>query len=263
MLSYSMNDNRMTLELFFRQLHTEMTERPFLKQNPVFVRFKEGTLTPQMLAESIRQYVCFTEEIVKMLKGAAQHLPKTNPIHQELERNWEQESGSATGGIPHVDLLKHGLKRDLSIDADHVHASRATKRFLSTVHEGMKENTWFALGQAYALEASAVPELAILVGPALNAYASLIQKSPLIHKIALTEKGTHVLPKIATSEQAFAMSMSDWFALHIADFEVSHRDYLRERVQAYLQTDDEQDEFAKGFRHVLNAMDDWWEGLSL
>lgn len=252
----------MTLELFFRQLHTEMTERPFLKKNPVFQRVNDGTMIPKAFAESIRQYVCFPEEIVKMLKGAAQHFSEDHPIHQELKRNWGQENGSATGGIPHVDILKHGLMRDLSIHAYHVHASQATQRFLSTVHEGMNESSWFAVGQAYALEASAVPELAIIVGPALNAYAALTQKLQPIHKVALAEKGTYALPKITTSEQAYAMSMSDWFALHIVDFEVSHRDFLRGHALAFLIGDDEQSEFARGFRQVLDAMDAWWDGLS-
>ena len=252
----------MILELFFRQLHTEMTERPFLKENPVLKQAKQYRQNPEALAEGIRQYVRFPEEIVKMLKGAAEHFPDTHPIYQELKRNWGQENGSATGSIPHVEILKHGLKRDLSIDADSVQGSQETERFLSTVHNGMKENPWFALGQAYALEASAVPELAIIVGPALNTYAALTDKVQPINKVALVEKGVYALPTITNADQAYAMNMSDWFALHIIDFEVGHRDYLRERASASLKSDEEQAEFARGFRHVLDAMDRWWIGLS-
>ncbi len=252
----------MTTDLLFQQLHAEMTQRSFIKENPILKQANESTVSPQSLAEVIRQYVRFPEEIVNMLKGAAKHFPETHPIHQELKRNWGQENGSATGGIPHVEILKHGLKRDLSIDADTVGGSRETERFITTVLNGMEENQWFALGQAYALEASAVPELAIVVGPALNAYASLTDQVQPIRKVALRENGIYTLPAITNADQAYAMNMSDWFALHIIDFEVKHRDYLRERASASMKSDEEQVEFARGFRHVLDAMDLWWFGLS-
>ena len=248
--------------LLFQQLHNEMTERPFLKANPVLNQTKNGLISPEGLAEAIRQYVRFPEEIVKMLKGAAKHFEASSPVYQELERNWGQENGSVTGGVPHVQILKHGLKRDLAINADTVRGSMATEQFISTVLEGMEVNPWFALGQAYALEASAVPELAIIVGPALNVYADLTQKSQPIKKIALVEKGNFTLPVIETKEQAYAMDMSAWFALHIVDFEVGHRDFLREKASLVLTGDEEQAEFARGFRHVLDAMDKWWTGLS-
>jgi len=252
----------MTNSLLFHQLHNEMTERPFLKDNPVIKQTKKGMLNSDGLAEAIRQYVRFPEKIVKMLQGAALHFAKDHPVSVELERNWNQENGSATGGVPHVQILKAGLKRDLSIDADDVQASKATERFISTVLSGMKESSLFALGQAYALEASAVPELAILIGPALNAYADMVGKTQPIKKIALDENGSYVLPKIETEAQAYAMTMSDWFALHIVDFEVGHRDYLREKAILVLTGDTEQAEFARGYRNVLDAMDEWWMGLS-
>lgn len=225
-------------------------------------KVRAKTLESNQLAEVIRQYVRFPEVIVSMLQGAASHFPVEHLVHQELKRNWGQESGSETGGVAHVQILKHGLKRDLDLNADAVVGSAATERFLSTVLGGMKENAWFALGQAYALESSAIPELAILVGPAINAYADITGKAQPIKKVALAEDGGFALPKIRTAEEAYAMDMSSWFALHIVDFEVSHRDFLREKAEAVLDTEPIQEEFARGFRHVLDAMDVWWMGLS-
>lgn len=252
----------MTIDLLFRQLNIEMTERPFLKDNPVLEQVADNKITKNHLAWVLRQYICFPEVIVDMLKGAAAHLPAHDSIHQELQRNWGQENGSATGGVPHVKILKHNLKRDLSIIADHVEASKATQSFLSTVLNGMKESKWFALGQAYALEATAVPELAILVGPAINTYADLAGTTRPISKTALVEKGKYTLPNISSQKDAYQMNMGDWFALHIIDFEVGHRDFLREKISLTLQNDADQAEFARGFRHVLDAMDRWWMGLS-
>lgn len=252
----------MSLELFFEQLNKEMTERPFLRKNPVLERVKNGKMSSGDLSEVIRQYVRFPEEIVQMLQGAAGHFPKNHPIYQELERNWGQESGSETGGIPHVEILKHRLEKDLSIDASRVDGSSATEQFLDTVHQGMKRDAWFALGQVYALEASAVPELAVLIGPAINAYASQVGKTQPIEKVALDEEGSFILPKITTPEEADAMGMSEWFALHIIDFEVGHRDFLREKASTVLTDDVYCQAFAEGFRNVLSAMDAWWFGLS-
>lgn len=253
----------MTNDLLFRQLNTEMTDRPFLKDNPVLKQALNRSMNKEHFQEVLRQYVCFPEVIVQMLKGAAIHFPSQHPIHQELERNWGQENGSATGGVPHVKILKHNLKRDLLINADHIKGSPATEEFLTSVLDGMKESQRFALGQAYALEASAVPELAILVGPAINTYADLIGKSQPIRKTALVEKGEYPLSAIHSEKEAYEMDMSDWFALHIIDFEVGHRDFLREKIISDLKEDADQEEFARGFRHVLDAMDRWWLGLSL
>lgn len=246
----------MTNNLLFQQLHAELTDRPFLKQNPVFGQ-------SDRLGEVLQQYVRFPEEIVNMLKGAAAHFPADHPIHQELERNWGQENGSATGGVPHVEILKHALKRDLSLNADDMIGSSATEEFISTVLDGMKQSAWFAVGQAYALEASAVPELAILVGPAINACAKQTGVAEPINQKALLEKNANYSPpNLRTREEAYAMSMSDWFALHIIDFEVGHRDFLREKISIALTDDTDQEEFARGFRCVLDAMDRWWLRLS-
>ncbi len=57
--------------------------------------------------------------------------------------------------------------------------------------------------------------------------------------------------------------MSDWFALHILDFEVGHRDLLQNAIQISLKEEADIAEFAAGFNSVLNAMDDWWKGMHL
>lgn len=253
----------MSSNLLFKQLHAEMTDRPFLKNNPVLTQVKSGALGAKNLAEAVCQYVRFPEEIVKMLQGAAAHFPVMSPVHQELQRNWGQENGSATGGIPHVEILKHALQRDLAIDASRVNGAGSTERFIASVLDGMRTGSpWFALGQAYALESSAVPELAIIVGPGINLCADLIGKPRPIKALALNEQGSFILPTIHTAEEAFAMDMSSWFALHIIDFEVGHRDNLREVAAAELTTHERQTEFANGFRRVLDAMDEWWNELA-
>lgn len=253
----------MTLHPVFRSLNEEMLSREFLARNPLLSRVSTSESIPE-LAQAIRQYVRLPEEIVTYLKAAAAWFPTGHPIQRELERNWGQEQGSVTGGIPHVEILKFGLKRDLKIDAEHVSSNAATRRFLETISQGMMRSRWFAVGQAFALEATAVPELAFLVGPALNLYAKQTAQPEPIEKTALRMgKVLRRLPTIKTPEEAFALTMTDWFALHILDFEVGHRDLLQEAILPSLQDESDVAEFRAGFCHVLDAMDLWWQEIHL
>jgi hypothetical protein len=126
----------------------------------------------------------------------------------------------------------------------------------------MQQNPWFALGQAYALEASAVPELAILVGPAINAYARLIGREEPIQKKALLQDGCYPLAEIHSKDDAFNMDLSTWFAMHIMDFEVGHRDLLQSQAKKAFLHGGDMNEFKRGFDHVLNRMDAWWEAFA-
>ncbi len=241
----------------------ELTRHPFLACNPVMERVKGGSLSADKLRDVIRQYVRLPEEIVGFLQMTASHFSSESGVFQELTRNWKQEKGSSTGGVPHVDILKYLLKRDVDIEADHVTGSLATEQFITTVREGMKRNAWLALGQAYALEASALPELAVLVGPVLNAYARMIGVAEPIKKIALKENGTYDFPRVNSPEDALGMSMSDWFAMHIIDFEVGHRDFLGEEARKALLAGGNSEMFRQGYTSVLDAMDTWWASLAV
>lgn len=54
--------------------------------------------------------------------------------------------------------------------------------------------------------------------------------------------------------------MSDWFALHILDFEVGHRDLFQQVILETEMNESAQEEFVQGFRALLSAMGLWWEG---
>ncbi len=190
----------MTLAKSFRSLNEDMLSRAFLLNNPLFLHVSQMGSTLE-LVQAIRQYVRLPEEIISYLQAAAAWFPTDHPIHKELERNWGQEAGSVTAGIPHVELLKTKLQTDLGIDARRVVSNEVTKKFLETTKEGMKHHPWFAVGQAYALEATAVPELTMLVGPALNLYAKLTNQVQPIQSAVLQPGGSgKILPLCKTKE---------------------------------------------------------------
>lgn len=260
----SFEKSDMTLQTLFQQLNTEMCSRQFFTENPLIKRIQTDTSVQatHALKQAICQYVRLPEEIVSYLQAAAAWFPKNHPIYCELERNWNQEEGSATGGVAHVQILKYRIQQDLHIDASQVKSNSSTHQFLKSLETGMRRNRWFAIGQAYALEATAVPELAILVGPAINAYAQRTHKMEVIDTNALHSQRLNVLPsKIDTRDQAYTLTMTDWFALHVLDFEVGHRDFLQEKISLSLTTAEDIDQFRLGFTHVLDAMDLWWNGI--
>lgn len=252
----------MSYDQLFSTLHTNMMEQAFLVNNPVLEVARQPGIDVTMIAAAILQYVHLPEEIVGFLQTAASHFPINHQLFKELERNWQQEQGSETGSVPHVEILKHLLKQDLAIDTSNIQSSPATKAFFATIEEGMKQYPWFAIGQAYALEATAVPELAILVGPVLNTYATLIKRSPPVDLTALRRGPTDRLLHPKNQQEAFQMTMNDWLRLHVLDFEVGHRDLLRVAIQESTPSLEEQRLFVAGFNQVLQAMNDWWKGLS-
>jgi hypothetical protein len=168
----------------------------------------------------------------------------------------------ASGKVPHVDILKFALGRDLKVDVEDMGASPCTDDFLAFLAKGAQRERNFALGVVHALEATAVPELSLLVGPAINAYATMDGLTKPIDQEALGEEGSYPLPTIRSESEAMTMTMSAWMALHTKDFEVSHRDNLRAEAEAFLQTSGDFTQFRAGFIATLEAMDAWWSGLA-
>lgn len=244
----------------FRDLHAKLMSHEFIRANPLITQI-HPSLTD--VERALCQYVRLPEEIVSYLETAANWFPQDHPVRQELTRNAGQESGSETAGVPHVTILKLRLQKDLAIDASSVQSNAATSRLLRTVSDGMKRSAWFAVGQAYALEASAIPELVQLVAPAINLCARLKSAPPLIELASLTHARSEVLfPTLSTREDALNLSMTQWFAMHTLDFEVGHRDLLQEAIRASL-SDESVAEFTAGFSSVLCVMDLWWRGIHL
>ncbi len=201
--------------------------------------------------------------IISLLRSASEKFSPESGVRQELERNIDQEGGNGTGGVAHVDLLKNAFKRYLEVNADVLIGSEETETFITAVREGMNQSPSYALGQAFALEATAIPELARIVGPAINAAARLSGKEEPIVGAALSEtEGDYPIPVIHDEREALTMPLSDWFAMHIRDFEVGHRDFLQTEAEKYFAEEGDIQAFRSGFTHVLDEMDTWWNALA-
>jgi hypothetical protein len=55
--------------------------------------------------------------------------------------------------------------------------------------------------------------------------------------------------------------ITSFFKVHMDDIEVAHEARLQELCRRYIQDPDAVRNFKKGFKRVLDIMDNWWENL--
>jgi hypothetical protein len=161
---------------------------------------------------------------------------------KELRDNVFEELGGGCGDIahefgPHYSILRKELHNVFDIDIHVVTASGATERFLSTIKSIVQAEPIIATGGVFALEASAVPELGIVM--------------KLVSHLAQL-KGT-----------ALTTNLSNFFKFHVNDIEVGHRDRLMQLIENQIADVDNFNKFVQGYDQLLGAMDQWWADLFL
>ena len=221
------------------------------KLNPVSVNLP--TTTPDQLIHIIQQYTLFPKQIVSFLRIAQEAAAKHNwqEIQDELQRNIGEEQGSQTEGIPHYDMLVKGISEELGPDLGYapmadlenrlrfLDASPTMDMFLNRMPEIVgNTDPAYAIGAAYALESSAVPEL-VIVRSAVEKAISIITCSPMVRSGYLGK----------------------FFDAHLKIWEPGHEEGLRRTSEAYITTSESQIGFEKGFRDTMKAMDSMWIGL--
>ncbi|MBY0356450.1 MAG: DUF3865 domain-containing protein [Candidatus Obscuribacterales bacterium] len=224
--------------------------------NPVIQKCIAKTVSAAHLEKVLVQYCFLPEQIVELLELACNRVSEWKYIKVELERNIAEELGSRTNDVSHYDILLQTLKSDAGLDNSNSIALAATNIFLDSIKKCMKENSpAYALGCAYGLEASAVPELS-MVATIINNYAYLQgANQPLIdlanHKSVAKSAGT-------------TYNLNQFFAVHLADFEVGHKNGLGEAISLQLELNEiNLQELEAGFEHVLTEMDSWWNALAV
>ena len=155
----------------------------------------------------------------------------------ELRENVFEELGGGCGDIasefgPHYSILRRELQNVFDFDIHSVVSSKATAKFLDTVRNIVQSEPLIAAGGVFALEASAVPELGIVM-KMVNHLADLKDK-PL------------------------TKNLQNFFQFHVDDIEVGHRDRLIQLIENHLADTSNFNKFVDGYDKLLNAMDIWW-----
>ncbi len=223
--------------------------------NPVLLGIERGSLTMTDVEGILGQYCYLPAMIVELLSVAKNRFAGFNHLESELSLNIQEESGSRTGGVSHYAILRNGLFKELGF-AEPRRISAPTAEFLIALEDSLKESTpSFVLGNVYGLENSAVPELSV-VATIINAYAKLKGSECCLPNSFKTAKQ---LKKIKLNEPNLAM----FFAMHILDFEVGHKNRL---ALATIKQSESMalnvSEFKDGFEFVLDHMDSWWNQLA-
>jgi len=222
-------------------------------ENPVLAGAQSRSLGVDEIEAVLSQYSLLPARISTFLTLGAQRLACWSAVRKELERNLGEEEGNGTGGVPHYQILCDALRVELGLDVRDVRPSRSTRHFLNDLVQSIGSTSpAFAAGVLYALEDSAVPELSV-VAKIINTYSA--------RKGAATRVRLARRPK-PCEFVAGRITLSDFFAMHIHDFEIGHRDFLAEAVSAYLEEPTARAEFRAGFEHLMDAMETWWADLA-
>lgn len=206
-------------------------------KNIVFVQRNE--MEQEQLLYIVEQYAQFPRNIVSILVTAAYNFGYHGwaDLVVELRQNVFEELGGNSGEIanefgPHYSILRKEIENVFSIDIHASKPSKATTAFLTKVKSIVDSDPLVAAGGVFALEASAVPELEIVM--------------KLVNHLA------------ALRNKPLTKNLQNFFQFHVNDIEVGHRDRLINIVEHYLCNDENFSKFVQGYEMVLEAMDIWW-----
>lgn len=210
-------------------------------RNIVLLRLNE--LSKEELTYILSQYFQFPRHIVSVLVSATYTFGYHGwtEVVGELRENVFEELGGGCGHIateygPHYSIVRKELENVFQVDVQESRPSPATTQFLDGLNVLMQSEPWKAAGGVFALEASAVPELGIVI-KLVNHLASLHRK-PLTRNIV------------------------NFFKFHMNDIEVGHRDRLIKLLEGQLSDSSKLATFVEGYDEVLHSMDVWWTSLN-
>ena len=245
----------------FHEMEISMKKHSFLAANPILTLIENGTEDISRMTHALAQYSVLPAKIVELLARCRKRVETWGEVYNELSINIGEELGSKTGGFSHYRILLNRLKDELGADFQEVVSSSSTKTFLDELFSAIaNKNQAFVAGIAYALEDSATPEL-LCVAPIVNAYARLTGQPLPIREETLEGKGAPV--KVSTPEEGLALTLDDFWSMHVLDFEPGHRDRLAVALEQHLdQNSRATQDFKQGFEFVLTEMDEWWKKLA-
>lgn len=212
------------------------------KSNPILTHMNNWG--EKELAFIITDYSGFTNEAIHWFLDTRIRI-YWDKVRKEIDRNMGEELGVLTNGIPHLELMRQGHRKDLNIETDNVDYSMSTQNFIKEMRRVFTHaNNAFASGGLLAFEATATEEFKT-VDKFLRRRKSLLGGE--LSKGSLTDIyiGGHV------------SSAGD--ADHPED---SHYEGLQQAIGQYI-TPPNIESFIAGFFSVCLLMNIWWEQLTI
>ena len=203
-------------------------------QNPIGQRIED--LTANEVKWVIQEYSQFSNEAIHMLLDARIRVHEWTDLSEEIDRNIEEEKGSETKGVPHLEIMRMGYQIGLDFDVNNYNPSEITKTFLSLMKKifRKKENAYVA-GALLAFESISIPEFHIL-----DALAKKYQ----------VDRGI-----IRRNDY-----LRDYIDGHKV-FEVGHKEGLMKAIEPYIWHHQSR-EFSAGYLAVCMTVSNWWGNLN-
>jgi hypothetical protein len=193
-------------------------------------------LNKDELQSVINEYAQFSNEAIHMLLDARIRDYDWEQLKNEIDRNIEEEKGSETKLVPHLEIMRRGYREELGIETDDNHVSKTTELFLAQMRKIFKhDDNAYSAGALLAFEGTAIPEFYILD----EIVTEYTKKTGIEFKKGPTK------------------SYIDGHKF----FEIGHEDGLKTEIKPYINAEN-MENFVKGYVSVVLAMANWWESLA-
>jgi len=199
-------------------------------------------LNREQLSYVIQQYSLFPKCIVELLCDASSRAASIHwdKVVLELHRNIGEELGSDSMGVSHYELLLRGVREEFNVELRDSLSSSATAHFISTMQSVCYHpEPAISMGAVFALESTAGPELLVVRG--------------LLARLARMEDRSDLTPDGI---------LDNFMKHHIEGWEPGHREGLINTISCYPVTDLQKGQLTVGFHAVIEAMQNWWQGLA-
>ncbi|MCI5059128.1 MAG: DUF3865 domain-containing protein [Flavobacteriales bacterium] len=211
-----------------------------LDSNPIVTNLEK--MTVEQVNFAIKEYAAFSQEAIHMLLDAMLRNHDWPKLFEELQHNIDEEKGEETKGIPHLEIMREGYRKDLGLEVDYKDRkpSLVTQRFLSTMRRIFNsDDNAFSAGALLAFEGTAIQEFHIL--------------DAIVRAYHQSTKG---------SQKALSKSLTEYYIDGHKDFEIGHEAHLISSIKPYINQENIQ-RMCRGYLAVTLAMDIWWKELLL
>lgn len=206
-------------------------------ENPIAGDILTGKhkFTGDDLKWAIQEYSGFSNEAIHMLVNAYIRDHDWKGVKEEIFHNIQEEFGSETKDVPHLEIMRKGYKKELDIETDNISYSHHTRHFLHRMKWVFTHSDHaFVAGAVLALEVTAVPEFDIL-DTIVKEYAKL------------------------TGHDADHGDTRAYIDGH-KYFEIGHAGRLEDSIRPYIN-EENVSSFQQGFEAVVHLMEKWWQDL--
>lgn len=187
---------------------------------------------------TILEYAQFSNEAIHMLLDAMLRNHDWEQLRLELQENIDEEKGSETKLVPHLEMMRRGYMMDLGLDTDNHQSTLITTCFLNRMRQIFKHNdNAFSAGALLAFEGTAIKEFHIL--------------EDIVNKFCELD-GRTLGPK----------SLTKLYIIGHKEFEIGHEEHLKQSIAPYINSDNIE-KMVKGYLKVCMTMSAWWEQMAI